>query len=246
MMVPGNAVGRTGLCPECSTTIPIREDNTRPYKRKRTRSNAVAPLARARENGGASEDSWRQFATAVDLYNQRRYAEALTLLSKLESDYPGNPHINAAREQCLRALQETIDPGMRYAEPDLDAGQLTPDLVRRVILDKLLNGETEDIQMRAAELAARCIGMLASGASPEEDSPNIVLRPEQKADSAPEALLDQDRTETGAAETMEGEGKPAAEEKSSETKRTSPARNGKGRPRKRGRSGPSRSRKKRP
>lgn len=186
MMVPENAIGRNGLCPECGTAIPIREDNTRPYKRRRPQSNALAPLAKPRESTGNGEDSWRQFATAVDLYNQRRYAEALTLLSELQDVFPGNPHVADAQEQCLRALRDVIDPGRRYAEPDTDAAQLTPDLVRRVVLDKMLNGESDDIQLRAAALAATFLDMNQPAAptapnpksAPDENSPDIILDPE--------------------------------------------------------------------
>jgi len=206
MMVPESALGRTGLCPQCGVSIPISEENTRVWE--------APPALPSRRGGGllafrdrhkttvnneSRENSWRRFAQAVDLYNSRRFAEALTVLNSLEDDFPGNPHVHAAREQCLEALEEGLNEHREYDGRPVQGDFLNADLIQSVILEKMLRGSTEEVQLKAAELAARMMGMIpgqgAGGGqellghapaseSPEEPSPPS---PMIMADEAPVA-----------------------------------------------------------
>ena len=167
MSVPETAIGRNGLCPGCGAEIAIT--------RERLRDTALAQQAQRRTGGGLlsqrhalqvaqnnehREEAWRKFAVAVDLYNNKRYAEALTLLNTLEQTFPGNPNIGAAQEQCAEALKEAAAPTLQYEGAPVDDSTLTPELVKSIILKKMLHGGTEDIQLKAAELAARVVGLL--------------------------------------------------------------------------------------
>lgn len=157
--MPASAIGKVGLCPGCGLEVQIREDNTRPYQPRRQRSGGLmAPAQAVQPNNAPREESSRRFAAAVDLYNARRYAEALVALDGLLLDFPGNPHIEAARDQCLDALNSAANPPPRtYASRPVAEDALSLDLLRSVLLDKLLHGGTEEVQLRAAELTLRLL-----------------------------------------------------------------------------------------
>lgn len=168
MSVPETAIGRVGLCPACGAEIAIT--------RERLQQVAVPPPPRAgggllsrkrnqqvTQSNESREDAWRKFATAVDLYNGRRYAEALTLLNTLQQTFPGNPHVDAAQAQCAEALREAAAPRLEYAGTPVDEATLSEALVKSVVLKKMLHGATEDIQLQAAELGARLLGLLQGG-----------------------------------------------------------------------------------
>lgn len=192
MSVPESAVGRVGLCPACGAEIAI------------TRERLQVPMAQSdaprRPGGGLlshkrmqqvqqssehREEAWRKFATAVDLYNSRRYAEALTLLNTLQQTFPGNPHVEAAQAQCAEALREAATPRLEYAGSAVAEDVLTEALVKSVVLKKMLHGGTEEIQLQAAELGARLLGLLAPGEtargvrSTGSPAPVVVPAPEQ-------------------------------------------------------------------
>jgi len=192
MLVPESAIGRKGMCPACGADVSLDRSKLQRY----------APPAVARERSGGllrrnqhqkavannepREESWRKFAHAVDLYNQRRYAEALTLLSALQQAYPGNASIDAAQAQCAEALREATSPTLGYDGRAVDEQVLNEDLVRSVVLNKLLNGTTEAIQLQAAELAARMLGMLRPDTEPVADPPvSIVLTPPPAMENVP-------------------------------------------------------------
>lgn len=163
MVVPGSAVGKTGLCPGCGAEIQISAENTRPYEERKRRGGGLLALRREVNTGNDNrEESWRRFAAAVDLYNTRRYAEALTLLNALITQFPGNPHVETARNQCMEALQRTTLSGYTYDGAPVDDGVLNEALVKCIVLDKMLNGAAEEIQLRAADLAARMLGLYES------------------------------------------------------------------------------------
>jgi len=186
MSVPESALGRVGLCPACGTEIAIT--------RERIEQPTPAPL---RPGGGLlsrkrsmqvtqgnenREEAWRKFATAVDLYNNRRYAEALTLLNTLQQTFPGNPHVDAAQAQCAEALREAATPRLEYAGTPVDEATLSEELVKSIVLKKMLHGGTEEIQLQAAELGARLLGLLHASdtaRSAKTATPVIVPRPSE-------------------------------------------------------------------
>jgi len=156
--------------------VAIAEANTRPYRRRANRPPAPRRLTRAHTNAVARDDAARRFASAVDLYNSRRYAEALTLLNRLQQDYPGNGHVEAAREQCAAALEGGVK-GTYHGRP-LDESHLNPDLVKQVVLDKMLRGQSEAVQLQAADMAARMLG-LYEAVRDEAGPSSLVVRPER-------------------------------------------------------------------
>lgn len=165
MFVPESAVGRAGHCPACGRAIVIDPDRVRPRDGggrllSMRRATPRAPVAAPSEG----DAGWRQFAEAVDLYNGKRYAEALAILNALHEAHPGNPHVDAARAQCLRALQRSANALQQYGGARVADDRLTPELVKSVVLDKMLHARDEGVQLRAAELAARLLGLLPGGA----------------------------------------------------------------------------------
>lgn len=161
MQVPRSALGRTGLCPSCGASVRINNDTT----------TAAAPPQKGtlpnraswwREGGKTNDDAKRRFGEAVDLYYSGRFAEALAIFNGLSRDFPDNPDIQNGRVQCERALKRP-GAGRRLALEDqsqrLKDAVLDTDTVKRVVLEKLVAGETEAIQLQAADIAARILGM---------------------------------------------------------------------------------------
>lgn len=176
MSVPESAIGRNGLCPACGAEIAITREKAQAAAA--TGVSSAQPrrggglLARRNalqvsHDNGNREEAWRKFASAVDLYNGRRYAEAMTLLNALQQAYPGNPSINAAQQQCAEALKEAASPVFNYGGAQISEEVLSEDLVKGVILKKMLQGSTEEIQLQAAELAARVLGLIETAPRPE-------------------------------------------------------------------------------
>lgn len=176
MQVPRSAVGKTGLCPTCGQMVTISNDNAAPTgagpKGPRPLSSRqvwwqgrVAP----------PEDAKRKFGEAVDLYYAGRYGEALAIFDALAKQFPDNPDIENGRTQCMAALRRPPmaieDRTGGSAAAPLRDGKLDEETVRRVILEKLLHGATESVQLQAAELAARLLGMFPNGHKPAEAEP---------------------------------------------------------------------------
>lgn len=184
MLVPESALGRTGLCPACGNAIEITEQNTQPWEEVRPSAKrasggllALRDRHKVEVNNATREASWRKFAEAVDLYNSRRFAEALTLLNQLEEAFPGNLHIAEARDQCVEALEEGMAERKEYDGRPVQSNALNSDLVQALILDKMMRGATEEVQLQAAELAARMLGMLPQAASGGDTPSNPTLAP---------------------------------------------------------------------
>jgi len=133
-------------------------------------ANAVPPEAK------------RRFAEAVDLYFSHRYAQALSIFESLAEDYPENSDIISGRQMCTAALRNRqplaldhqsgsstnlpvpIDgragePVRRLAPPtESIPDSVVEDTLKHVLVEKMLNGSDDRIQLRAAELAIRVFG----------------------------------------------------------------------------------------
>lgn len=178
MQVPRSAIGRTGLCPSCGAAVPITAENTTQAS-VRGAGPDTAPPTGASKNAwsGArrspTEDAKRKFGEAVDLYYRRHYAEALAIFNGLAQQFPDNSEIERGRDQCLAALRGaggyhgSVSHDQYLSLPGGGTetnGQLDESTVRRVILDKLLHSVSEPVQLQAAELACKLLGLLEGGA----------------------------------------------------------------------------------
>jgi len=164
MRVPPGSQGRRGCCPACGHEIHLSPARLHPLDRAQApRPGGGLLRHRAQRTHQASaatrEAAGRRFAEAVDLYGEGRYAEALYVLDALKRDYPANDEIDTARAQCLAALGAAPAGLPAPHAPEAHA-------VRRVVLEKLLYGRTESVQLEAAALAARLLGMLPDEADP--------------------------------------------------------------------------------
>ena len=129
-----------------------------------------------RGGGKANDDAKRRFGEAVDLYYSGRFAEALAIFNGLARDFPQNPDIQNGRIQCERALKRP-GAGRRLALEDksekLKDAVLDKETVKRIVLEKLVAGSSDAIQLQAAAIAAKILGMYdgaESDASGDEDT----------------------------------------------------------------------------
>lgn len=164
MQVPRSAFGKSGMCSSCGRTVRIGSDNTRPFVpnspgRGAGSMGGASRTFNWRRIAGPSEEAKQQFGKAVDLYSSHRYAEALTIFDSLAREFPDNPEIDQARRQCLRAMNRSTLPPPAEPVPTGSA-KLDEQTVKQVLLAKMLNGATDSIQLQAAELAAKLLGML--------------------------------------------------------------------------------------
>jgi hypothetical protein len=162
MMVPASALGRRGLCPNCGTEVDITEANTtQAQTAPRPRGSGLLGKRQiATSTGVPREEASRRFATAVDLFNAERYAEALIVLDALLCDFPNNDHIESARNQCVEALRGPAQaPALTYEDEAVDETRLSLDLVKSVVLDKLVNARSDEVQLKAAELALQVLAL---------------------------------------------------------------------------------------
>ena len=224
MQVPKSAIGRTGICPNCGRNIPIGNANTTPLAvQDRKRGNFFSSGGNwFRDRGGErpSEDAKRRFGQAADLFYGGRYAEALAIFDGLAREFPGNPEIESARTQCLKSMRR---PPLSLPSPgsSLESDKpLDKELIKRIIVDKMLNGSTEAIQLQAAELAARMVGLFENGrtganANPEgpapEPTPHDEGRPQDTGVEPPEEENSDEDVAPGE-ETFSDTEEPAAQE----------------------------------
>lgn len=161
MQVPRSAIGRTGLCPACGATVRINSDNTTTDAPKRKTIFAGGP-SWWQGSGKANDDAKRRFGEAVDLYYSGRFAEALAIFNGLARDFPENTDIQNGRIQCEKALRHP-GAGRRLALEDkserLKDAALDRETVERIVLEKLVAGESEAIQLQAADIAAKILGL---------------------------------------------------------------------------------------
>ncbi|MBI4557606.1 MAG: hypothetical protein HY706_08485 [Candidatus Hydrogenedentes bacterium] len=169
MQVPRSALGKAGLCPNCGRSVPIMANNTTPAplpKQARPLSGKALTWQGAAE---PAEDAKRKFGEAVDLYYSQRYAEALAIFDSLTKVYPGNPDIENGRSQCINALKRPL--ALEKKETSLEGAKLDAQTVRKVVLEKMLAGNSEAVQLQAAELASKILGLCANGKAPEASPP---------------------------------------------------------------------------
>ncbi|MFO7974402.1 MAG: hypothetical protein R6V12_07200 [Candidatus Hydrogenedentota bacterium] len=170
MQVPRSAIGRTGLCPACGATVRINSDNTTTAAPKQ--KGMFGAGANWWQGGGkATDDAKRRFGEAVDLYYSGRFAEALAIFNGLARDFPNNPDIQNGRVQCEKALRRP-GAGRRLALEDkseqVKDAVLDRQTVERIVLEKLVAGESDAIQLQAAEIAAKILGMYDAAQMPPD------------------------------------------------------------------------------
>jgi hypothetical protein len=191
MKVPRSAIGRTGVCPSCGRRIAISADNSRPA----ATGEDTAPHAPSGSSrfGNAREEAKRRYAQAVDLYLSRRYAEALAIFSALTQQFPDDADIERSRIQCIQALRDPIalaiehKPGGPVITERADA-EMDEETIKKFIMEKMLYGSNEMVQLRAAELASRILGLIPGDTGPERsDHVDESQRPD--LDSAPRERL---------------------------------------------------------
>ncbi|HIJ72482.1 MAG TPA: hypothetical protein HPP83_00125, partial [Candidatus Hydrogenedentes bacterium] len=150
------------MCPTCGRSIRIAAGGARPDSGGQPSTFFGDKRTWWRGRSAPSDDAKQRFGEAVDLYYAQRYAEALAVFDSLAKQYPGNADIERGRAQCIKVMGRAALPAAKTDPRQLlpDATELSRDVVKRVILDKMLNGSSDAIQLQAAELAARLLGML--------------------------------------------------------------------------------------
>lgn len=169
MQAPRSAIGRSGLCPFCGATVPITADSASPEPPAPKRGLFGSGSWWRGQGQQPTEDAKRKFGEAVDLYYSGKYAESMAIFTDLAKVYPDNPDIQNGHAQCMRALRRP--PARRHLALEdkgarLENAVLDEDTVKRVVLEKLLAGDTESTQLQAAELACRILGMFENGKHP--------------------------------------------------------------------------------
>jgi hypothetical protein len=180
MQVPRSAVGKMGKCPTCGATTRITNNNTRPLPGPRGRTFAKQNWSGEAQNEPPGEAKQR-FGQAVDAYYAQRYAEALAIFDALAKEFPGNPDIEHGRAQVVRAMRRPTlpppGPGRAPTDADLNEG-----VIRRIVLEKLLYSNADAVQLQAADIAAKLLGLYdhAKVESTDSSSANAVREaPEQ-------------------------------------------------------------------
>lgn len=186
--VPRNAIGRTGLCPGCGRRLRVRSDNTVPFRpatygfdrpARNTQRQAAheAPLLPQVAYPRPAESDKLLFGKGVDLYISGKYGEALALFSSLLQRHPDNEDIYTARQLCAKGLRalpfehRNLRPE-RLGEPQ----RLDAKFVHSFVLNMMMNGASENVQLQAAELACRILGMIEHHPGSPPPSSLSVLR----------------------------------------------------------------------
>lgn len=171
MQVPRSAIGKMGQCPSCGDKIPITRETTSRTRRASMAKGTPNPNRWGNQKGPSIEAKER-FGRAVDLYCAGNYGEALVIFNMLSQEFPDSIEIHKAREQCVEARNR--DP---LNLPDPASGQVMGDQLdegilrsmRRIVVEKMLHGSSDTVQLQAAELVARMAGVL-DGAPPSVDA----------------------------------------------------------------------------
>ena len=178
MQAPRSALGKMGRCTTCGHTTKITAANTQPMGGNR-RPSVFAPRRQAQpeswQQSAAStpDDGKIRFGQAVDHYYAGRYGEALALFDTLARQYPGNADIEHGRDQCMKAVRRPApalphldgSTALRSSSPAEVVGVLDVETVRKIVLERLLHSTSETVQVQAAELAMRLLGIYGGGDS---------------------------------------------------------------------------------
>jgi hypothetical protein len=96
----------------------------------------------------------------VDHYYAGRYGQALAVFDGLMKEFPDDSEIERGREQCLAAIRGAKISGLLShgeADPSPNASMLNEETVRRIVLEKLVGGSSDEVQLQAAELASKLL-----------------------------------------------------------------------------------------
>ncbi len=196
MKAPAWALGKRGVCPECGAKFRVTKNNTegapvqQSVRRRREaapgRFEDFAPTRTSSKPKARSPEAKERFARAADLYFNKKYAQALAIFLSLGEDLPGSPEIEQARGLCMKALQAP-PPMLPAPEQALEAdlarvsdADLDQSTVKKLILDKMLNSPSEMVQLRAAELASRLVGL---DGAPTDSLDELETEPEAGEDA---------------------------------------------------------------
>lgn len=182
LRVPYSALGRMGMCAACGRKMRISSDNAR---RDIPNANAEAGQTfrgsadyRSYQSEQPTQADKERFGRAVDLYAARQYGEALAMFDELAQQFPNNLEIEQARQECLKALRGS-PPALGYAEretprekPEYTRTDLTIETIREVVLDKLLNGTSDAVQLEAARIAFEYLDLTPVEPTESTDEPS--------------------------------------------------------------------------
>ena len=172
LQAPFSALGRTGVCVACGRKMQIALGAVRTEPAAEPHDAGPPKRSWWRKDAAPSPDAQERFARAVDLYCSGNYAEALALLDVLSREYPDRPEVEQARAYCFRALHRPrlgVAEGLRTSP---GTGALDEDTIKRVLLDKLLHGRPDSVQIDAARLACELLGLLPGKAPGNFPSPS--------------------------------------------------------------------------
>lgn len=187
MQVPRSAIGKMGQCPSCGEKIPINRDTTSKSPQARASVDATA----RRKWGGRTKPSLeakQRFGRAVDLYCAGHYGEALVLFDSLKAEFPDSEQIERARRQCEEARNRGPVNLPEPAEGQIAGDELdenTVRAVRRIAVEKMLNGATDAVQIQAADLVARLAGAFDRTSNAGADSTTAPDPAEPAKESSP-------------------------------------------------------------
>ena len=198
LRVPYSALGKTGVCVTCGRTIQIMSGNTRREGFTQRGDSSVLRETQWPRRTILSEEDKQRFGKAVDLYAKQQYAEALAIFDAFLEQYPGNPEIEEARNQCLRALKRPRLGAPHHDVPRLAGdASLNADTVKRVVLEKMLYDTSGATQIEAARLACRILGLFGQD-SRDKATPAPDEKPSdtQAGESAPEPFSESSTPES--------------------------------------------------
>ena len=171
IQLPRNAVGKTGVCPTCGLAIPITKDNTKPLTAKQRQRARIFNTNSGNWQTGeqGTDEARRLFGRGADLFCEGRYGEALSVFDSLVRRFPNIPEIEKARRQCLAArtrgpMALPMPEGATPITPKAD-----PATVKEFVLQKMFYAKSEEVQLQAAELMGKILGMLP--AQPQSAAP---------------------------------------------------------------------------
>ncbi len=201
MQAPRSALGKMGRCSTCGHTTRITAANTQPLGGKR-RPVVYGPRPAAeapdwRHSPGASTNAKVAFGQAVDHFYAGRYGESLALFDSLDREFPGDPEIEKGREECLKAIRRPqaalphLDGSAAARTPEAGGGVLDVETIRKVVLERLLYSTSESVQIQAAELAMRLLGIYGADNGQAAQTPAAAVAESPLADTVSRVPGDQ-------------------------------------------------------